>query len=312
LAERSGGILAENPGRLPAGESLLSWSVPEHRLVPGPAAGPATPGHDSPDHSSPGHSFPGQTTDVADSWLVDDGLVRGLHHHAARFTESCRGQHGVATVATTEFLDAACAALPRTGRWFPRVEFEAGVGFRLRLRPAPPPSAGVVLGRADGPDRRTNPAVKGPDLPMLIGIRQRAARQGAGEALLVSGSGTVLEGALSAVLWWRGDVLCAPPPSLPVLPSVTRRLLLEIAGEIGNEVRFEECQTEDLDGAEVWTASALHGIRPVTSWSGEGLTAAPPRRAGGWQARLMDRAVPVDQAAETIRPGRKAARASYL
>ena len=59
-------------------------------------------------------------------------------------------------------------------------------------------------------------------------------------------------------------------------------------------------------------ASALHGIRPVTSWSGEGLTAAPPRRAAGWQARLMDKAVPVDQAAETIGPGRKAARASYL
>src|ERR1039458_248493 len=58
---------------------------------------------------------------------------------------------------------------------------------------------------------------------MLIGIRQGAAAQGADEALLVSGSGTVLEGALSAVLWWRGDVLCAPPQSLPVLPSVTRR-----------------------------------------------------------------------------------------
>jgi branched-subunit amino acid aminotransferase/4-amino-4-deoxychorismate lyase len=307
LAERSGGILAESPGRLPAGESLLSWSVPEHRLVPVPAAGPATPGHSSAGHGSPGHR-----TDVADSWLIDNGLVRGLHHHAARFTESCRGRHGVAMVATTEFLDAACAALPRTGRWFPRVEFEAGAGFRLRLRPAPPPSAGVVLGRADGPDRRTDPAVKGPDLPMLIGIRQRAASQGAGEALLVSGSGTVLEGALSAVLWWRGDVLCAPPPSLPVLPSVTRRLLFEIASEIGNEVRFEECRTEDLDGAEVWTASALHGIRPVTSWSGESLTAAPPRRAAGWQARLMDKAVPVGRAAETIRPGRKAARASYL
>jgi branched-subunit amino acid aminotransferase/4-amino-4-deoxychorismate lyase len=307
LAERSGGMLAESPGRLPAGEILLSWSVPEHRLVPVPAAGPAASPPTSPDHGSPG-----QRTDVADSWLVDEGLVRGLHHHAARFTESCRGRHGVATVATTEFLDAACAALPRTGRWFPRVEFEAGAGFRLRLRPAPPPSAGVVLGRADGPDRRTDPAVKGPDLPMLIGIRHRAASQGAGEALLVSGSGTVLEGALSAVLWWRGDVLCAPPPSLPILPSVTRRLLFEIASEIGNEVRFEECRTEDLNGAEVWTASALHGIRPVTSWSGAGLTAAPPRRAGGWQARLVGRAVPVDQAAETIGPGRKVARASYL
>jgi len=147
-----------------------------------------------------------------------------------------------------------------------------------------------VLRRAGQPDGRRDPTVKGPDLAMLVGLRQSAATLGAGEVLLVSGSGTILEGALSAVLWWRSDVLCAPPLSLPVLPSVTRRLLLEIAAETGTEVRFETATTEELDGLEVWTASALHGIRPVTSWSGEPLTAASPRRAAAWQARLLAKA----------------------
>ncbi len=238
--------------------------------------------------------------DVADSWLVNDGLVRGLPYHAERFVESCQRRHGVAPAVTTEFLVAACGALPHTGRWFPRVEFEAGAGFRLRLRAAPEPSAAVVLCPADGPDSRRDPTVKGPDLAMLVSLRHRAAPLGADEVLLVSNSGIVLEGALSAVLWWRGNILCAPPLSLPVLPSVTRRLLLQVASETGTEVRFEACRMEDLDGVEVWTASALHGIRPVTSWSAVGLTAAPASRAAEWQALLIGKAAPVEVAVGAI------------
>ena len=266
--------MAERPAGPPADERLFTWSAAGHQLQPIPPAD--------------------RRVDVADSWLVDDALVRGLPYHIERFIDSCRSRHGVTAEVTTEFLDAACMALPRAGRWFPRVEFEAGAGFRLRLRTAPGPRAGVALRRAEGPDRRRDPTVKGPDLAMLVGMRQRAALLGADEILLVSGSGVVLKGALSAVLWWRGDVLCAPPPTLPVLPSVTRRLLLQIASEIGAEVRFRTCGQEDLDGAEVWTASALHGIRAVTSWPGTALTAAPPRRAAAWQALLIGKAIPVE------------------
>jgi branched-subunit amino acid aminotransferase/4-amino-4-deoxychorismate lyase len=258
-------------------ERLLAWSEAEQRLLPA-QHGPAQHG-----------------PDVADSWLVDDGTVRGLRYHAERFVASCQLRHGVDPAATSRFLDAVSLALPPAGRWFPRVEFAAGAGFALRLRPAPPPGAGVVLRRADGPDRRRDPLVKGPDLGLLTGLRRSVAALGVDEVLLVSEAGTVLEGALSAVLWWRGEVLCAPPPSLPILPSVTRRLLLDIAARVGTDVRLEACRPEDLDGLELWTASALHGIRPVTSWSGESLTAAPARRAAGWQSRLIAQATPVSE-----------------
>ncbi len=250
---------------------MLGWSAADRRLRP------------VPDGNHP--------LDVADSWLVADGLVRGLPYHAERFVESCRRRHGVAPAETIGFLRAACRQSPRTGRWFPRVEFAAGAVpggpavFRLRLRAAPQSSSGVVLRCADRPDSRTDPTVKGPDLEMLIGLRQAAVPLGADEVLLVSGSGTVLEGALSAVLWWRDGVLCVPPLSLPVLPSVTRRLLLQIAAEVGTEL---------------WTASALHGIRPVTSWSGAGLTAAPARRVAWWQARLAEKAIPVTEAVKRL------------
>jgi branched-subunit amino acid aminotransferase/4-amino-4-deoxychorismate lyase len=256
-------------------ERLLAWSDGERQLLPTPLAS---------------HS-----TDVADSWLVADGMARGLRYHAERFIASCQLRHGIEAAATARFLDAAWLALPRAGRWFPRVEFTTGAGFRLRLRPAPQPGAGVVLRRADGPDRRQAPLVKGPDLVMLAGLRQSVAALGADEVLLMSEAGTVLEGALSAVLWWRGDVLCAPPLSLPILPSVTRRLLLDIASQVGTDVRLETCRPEDLDGLELWTASALHGIRPVTAWSGESMTAAPARRAAAWQSLLTAQATPVSE-----------------
>lgn len=259
-------------------EPVLAWSEGERRLLPTPPV-----------------SHP---IDVADSWLVADGAVRGLRYHAERFVASCRLRHGVDAAVTAQFLDTACLALPQAGRWFPRVEFAVGSGFRLRLRPAPQPGAGVVLRRADGPDRRRAPLVKGPDLAMLAGMRRSVAALGADEVLLVSGAGHVLEGALSAVLWWRGDVLCAPPLSLPILPSVTRRLLLDIAAEVGTGIRLETCLPEDLDGLELWTASALHGIRPVTSWSDECMTTAPARRAAAWQALLVAKAVQVE---ETVR-----------
>lgn len=268
--------MADSADAQPADEVLLAWSTADQRLRQATAAS---------DH-----------VDVADSWLVSDGMVRGLEYHLGRFTGSCR-RHDVDVLLVEEFLAAVCAALPVCGRWFPRVELEAGAGLRLRLRRAPDPGAGVVLSRAVEPDRRGDPVVKGPDLALLTGLRRGAAAQGADEVLLVSSQGTVLECALSAALWWRGDVLCAPPLSLPVLPSVTRRLLLEIAAATGTQVRFEACRVRDLDGTEIWTASALHGIRPVTAWPDHHVAVARPGRAAAWQALLADRARPVHPAA---------------
>jgi branched-subunit amino acid aminotransferase/4-amino-4-deoxychorismate lyase len=230
---------------------------------------------------------------VADSWVVDNGCVRRLDLHLARFSTSCRAGYGRYAAGADRFLAAVREALPGTGEWFPRIEFEYGKGFRLRLRPTPERGGEVVLWVADQPDSRVQPTVKGPDLDLLTALREEAARRGANEALLTTRSGIVLEGALSSVLWWRGDVLCAPPLTLPVLPGVTRATLLSIAAEAGTQVCCENCHPEDLDGAEVWVVSALHGIRAVTGWAGSGLRAGTARRAEAWQARLAATAAPV-------------------
>jgi branched-subunit amino acid aminotransferase/4-amino-4-deoxychorismate lyase len=128
---------------------------------------------------------------------------------------------------------------------------------------------------------------------MLGAVRARAAELGAGEAVLCAADGTLLEGAYSAIVWWRGDDLCVPAADLPVLDSVTRGRVLAEAARRGVAVRHERVTPADLDGCETWSLSALHGIRAVIGWRGCAVTAGPAGRAGTWQRALAAELVQV-------------------
>src|SRR4051794_34835923 len=84
---------------------------------------------------------------VADSFLLDDGSVVALDAHRDRFRRSV-GSSEVAAIApgpvpvagVDRFWSAAIAALPRDGRWFPRLELVSGsegAEFGVTVRPAP-------------------------------------------------------------------------------------------------------------------------------------------------------------------------------
>ena len=232
---------------------------------------------------------------AADSWLVVDGRVRDLPAHHRRFTAAVSGFRDMPIGRVREFLAALPGLVPARGRWFPRVECgpgASGLELRLVVRPAPPPAEEVVVAPHRGRDPRRAPRVKGPDLPALVRLRDGAAAVGAGELLLTDENGLVLEGALSSVVWWRDDVLCVPPPELPVLPGVTRARLVRLAWERGITVRPERVRLPDLDGLEVWTLSALHGIRSVAGWADCALLAGPALRRRGWQRLLTGLAEP--------------------
>jgi branched-subunit amino acid aminotransferase/4-amino-4-deoxychorismate lyase len=252
--------------------------------------------------AEPPAAAPAHAIEAADSWLVDEGCVRALDRHWARFERGC-AEAGVD--ARGGGLRAAVEhALPATGRWFPRVELRAGGGVRLAVRPAPPREPAVVAWVSDREDPRRAPRRKGPDLDRLGAVRAEAARHGAGEALLTDAEGRVLEGAYTSLLWWQDDVLFAVPDDAPILDGVTRRLLLEMAARDGVLLRFRRPAPADLAGHEVWLTSALHGIRAVTGWA-DGAPAAEPRRAGAWQERLEALAEPL---ALSARGGRSAGR----
>jgi branched-subunit amino acid aminotransferase/4-amino-4-deoxychorismate lyase len=155
------------------------------------------------------------------------------------------------------------------------------------VRPAPPREPTVVAWVADVADPRREPRRKGPDLERLAALRARAAAHGAGEALLSDAEGRLLEGAFTSLLWWEEETLCAVPDDAPILPGITRALLLGLARERGTPVAQRRPLARELAGRETWLVSALHGIRAVTGWANGGPPAGGAPRAGGWQ-RLLD------------------------
>jgi branched-subunit amino acid aminotransferase/4-amino-4-deoxychorismate lyase len=224
---------------------------------------------------------------VADSWLVDGGAVRALDEHWARFGSSCR-VHGVDAGELARFRAAVTSAVPAAGRWFPRVELSDG-GLALRVRAAPPPAGGArVVVAAPGDDTRRCPRRKGPDLALLVGLRERARAAGADELLLCDDAGALREGALSSLLWWEDGTLCTTPGE-HTLPGITRALLLALARERGVDVRVRSPLPAELAGRETWLTSALHGIRVVTGWLAPEQPAGAGERAVAWRAQLERR-----------------------
>lgn len=226
--------------------------------------------------------------EVADSWLVTDGSVLALDLHRRRFLDGIEAS-GHDLVDAAGFWDATITAIPRTGDWFPRVELQQHAGSPLlvfRLRPAPERSRQVTLITHTGDDPRHRATVKGPALNALMRLRTEAQARGADEAVILSPLGHVVEGTTSALLWWRGDVLCSPAPELDRVDSVTARSVIALATALGLDISWEVVEPSELDGLEVWAANALHGLRIVTRWIDGPSTAEKPGRLGEWRARL--------------------------
>ena len=249
--------------------ALLRWS--EHGLLPLGA-------------ESPGPLL------AADSWLVDDGLVRGYDLHWSRFT-GWTEELGIDAGELARFRAGVTAALPRAGRWFPRVEVADGAHLQLRLRPARASEREARVVVAPPGDPRVRPTWKGPDVELLHELRAAAVAAGADELVLRDAGGRLVEGVFDSLLWWEGDALCTTPQDR-TLPGVTRALLLRIAADSDVEVRARSPRPEELAGCETWLTNALHGLRLVTAWDGE--PAAPATHAGNWRAALARTARPLD------------------
>jgi branched-subunit amino acid aminotransferase/4-amino-4-deoxychorismate lyase len=226
---------------------------------------------------------------VADSFLVAGGKVRGLDLHRDRFTTACTALG----VEAGEYFDDQVGRFPGFGRWFPRFEL-AGTGeLAVQLRPAPPQGDRIRV--SVRPDPRANPRVKGPDLETLGELRAEAAgTDRADEVLLVDPDGIALEGAYSALVWWEDGALCVPPATLPILSSVTARLLRQVAADRGVEISERTSTAEELaDADEVWLVNALHGIRPIHAWGNGPIDPLPLSDAATWQAALVALARPL-------------------
>ena len=203
---------------------------------------------------------------AADSWLVVDGRVRAVERHWARFCAAC-GEHGVGPEALAAFRARVEREVPAAA---------AGSRASSCARTASSPSSCGRRRRASRPSWRGSPTCPIPALPAPQGSRPRPARRPArarggprrrrGRARRrrrAPARGRVHEPAVVG----GGDAVRVPDDA-PILPGITRALLIELAGERARPSRSGAPRPTELAGRETWLVSALHGIRAVTGWAG--------------------------------------------
>jgi branched-subunit amino acid aminotransferase/4-amino-4-deoxychorismate lyase len=239
----------------------------------------------------------GGDTVVADSWFVHDGHSVAFDRHRARFTHSATTDFGIDQSLITTFLDAVAQAIPREGSWFPRIELHTsrgGLTLHYREREAPVRETTVSLAVGSN-DPRTVPHRKGPDLDQLMSLRRSVSSLGATEAVIVSNTGHIIEGAYSTLVWWKKDAehLSVVDKSLPRIPSVTESVVIDLAEEQGIDVVPELQTLSDLEGAEVWVLSALHGIRLTTDIVGGPTVSSEGVRHAQWQKAWWAKRAPL-------------------
>lgn len=222
---------------------------------------------------------------VADSWLTVDGATVALERHFARFAASADTQGLVRPV--DDFLAAVRAAIPTTGQWFPRIELTVRGELQVNLRQAPERTDSVTLWSASD-DPRTEPAIKGPDIPALEALREQARAAGATEAVILDAEGFIVDGATTCLMWWRDGALTTPPTQFTRVDSVTVSVLHDIARDQGVTLAIEAATPAALEGVEVWAVNALHGIRPVTAWVNGPTTAVDQNRVFDWRRVYND------------------------
>lgn len=234
---------------------------------------------------------------LADSWFVGDGRVRAFDRHRRRFSAAAL-ELGCTDADSADFWSALIDLIPRSGRWFPRVEIlgddEPVLGFRLRSAPTRTDELRVWI--PPFADPRQHPRTKGPDIARLGELRTRAREeQKCDEVLLVDEHGFAVESATSSLLWWEDETLCVPHSDLAQLPGVTTSLIQDEARRRSISVQYRQVQPDSLLGHEVWLVNALHGIRRVHTFSGRhtcGFGRAP-RWFWEWKAWLDEEAEPI-------------------
>jgi branched-chain amino acid aminotransferase len=92
---------------------------------------------------------------------------------------------------------------------------------------------------------------------------------GADEALVLDSEGLVAEGATSNVFFVSDEALCTPSLDGPVLPGVTRDVVIDLAREEGIPVREGRFTPDDVrNAAEVFVTNTTWELRPVATVDG--------------------------------------------
>jgi len=131
-----------------------------------------------------------------------------------------------------------------------------------------------------------DPAVKsGNYLNNVLALGEARRKNGAYEAILCAGDGSIAEGSTSNVFAVvRGEVW-TPQPEVGILDGITRAKVMDLARGAGIKLIERRIQPDELRGAdEAFITSATRGVLPVTTIDGQPVAAGVP---GPITKRLM-------------------------
>ena len=120
------------------------------------------------------------------------------------------------------------------------------------------------------------PATKSTSYAVNMAAEAEAKRRGADDAVFVDAERVVLEGPVTNIWWRRATTLFTPSLELGILAGETRAALLELAAEIGYEVRqglYPLAEPEAAD--EVFTSSSVREVMPVVALDGVAMPRGP-------------------------------------
>jgi branched-chain amino acid aminotransferase len=141
----------------------------------------------------------------------------------------------------------------------------------ITVEPVPDRSEPVKLALVEFAPVRTLDGVKSLSYAANMLATRLATERGAGEALLVTPHGRLLEGPTSSFFYVLGGELCTPPISDHILDSITRRRLLAAI-----EVRERSVSVDEVaDMTEAFLAGTTREAQPVSEIEGRQLPQVP-------------------------------------
>jgi D-alanine transaminase len=128
--------------------------------------------------------------------------------------------------------------------------------------------------------------IKSLNLLANVLARREAARRNCAEAILVDDAGLITEGAASSFFAVFGRTLRTAPLTANILPSITRRYVMNAAENLGMKVLQESMTVRDAAGAdELFTAVTTQDIVPVIRFDDADVSGC---RCGSHTRRIRD------------------------
>lgn len=123
-----------------------------------------------------------------------------------------------------------------------------------------------------------DPKIKSLNFLNNILAKREAAARGAYEAVMLNYRGCIAEGTITNVFFVKDGILCTPGVDVGILDGITRRMILDIAGDLGIGVREGRFRKEDLYNAqEVFISNTTMEVMPVAEVDGAKIADSPGR-----------------------------------